>query len=205
MKKLILSLFVCVLSVFCSLDAQIYQPSIYDRSERKTTIGYTTNYSNGKFTSSAYDNFNGGKPKPRKVSGYTADGDYFDDGKGYGDSDSSYFWSWATTGSYYYYNGNWYLYESGDWCIWQRGGSGWAWYYRTNNPNYYNPFRPWQDPSDYEMHTKLTPLHFSVYPFFVMVIIYIIVKRLKLRRCQNEKLDLERMDCSRFSSSRNSC
>lgn len=159
--------------------------------EQTGRIGYTTNYSNGQFNSGVYksstvtlehqnraftstythaaSSSGGSRPRgPRRVAGYTRNGEYIDDGKGYGDSDSAYFWNWISSGTYYYYNGNWYLYDDGGWCIWKYGKSyrrwsrtyyeDWGWYYSTSNPDYYNPFSPSQDPSNYEMKPSLLPL-----------------------------------------------
>ena len=124
--------------------------------------------------------------RPRRVAGYTGNGEYVDDGKGYGDSDSTYFWNWLSSGTYYYYNGNWYLYDDGDWCIWKYGNSykyhgkiyyeDWGWYYSTSNPDYYNPFSPSQDPSIYEMKPNPTPIG-PPGILFLLVLVYTIYKK----------------------------
>lgn len=199
MKKLILSLFVCVLSVFCSLDAQIYQPSIYDRSERKTTIGYTTNYSNGKFNSSVYDGFNSGlnsdnhKPNIRRSIGYDDNGNQINTDN-LPNGNPNPMWE---DGYEYYWDGSvwwrhaefWFIVDLG-WQWWD--GSRWRTSIRINPP------------SDIIQYYKENPLPLKdIYPLFILVILYTTIKQLKLK--QNEKLDLERMGCFRFSSSCNNC
>lgn len=176
--------------------------------EQTRRVGYTTTYSNGQFNSEVYKSsmttleyqnraFTGtynpvGSSSgsrlggPRRVAGYTGDGEYVDDGKGYGDSDSTYFWNWLSSGAYYYYNGNWYLYDDGEWCIWKYGSSykwhgrtyyeDWGWYYSTTNPDYYNPFSPSQDPSDYEMKPNPLPLG-PPGILFLLILIYAIYKK----------------------------
>lgn len=164
MKKLILSLFVCVLSVFCSLDAQIYQPSIYDRSERKTTIGYTTNYSNGKFNSSVYDGFNPGNNRSshiRRIKGYTADGDSIDTGHNRrGNPDDM----WNNNYNYYWDGSNWWRKDkNGNYYLWTNL-FGWRWYdpwgilYDTEPPE--------GTPQYYQNPMPIS----SIYPFLLYVL-----------------------------------
>lgn len=187
----------------------------YEDYSKVSKIGYSTNYSNGKFNSGVYkssmttleyqnraftgtynpsSSSSGGSRQsgPRKVAGYTGSGEYVDDGKGYGDSDSTYFWGWTSSGTYYYYDGNWYLYEDGEWCIWKYGNSyrrwgrtyyeNWGWYYSTTNPDYYNPFSPSQDPGDYEMKPNLTPIGDAIVPLFLLLILYLAIKKKNLSR-----------------------
>lgn len=47
MKKLILSLFICVLSTFCYGNEQMYYHKDNEGLEQTKRIGYTTNYGNG--------------------------------------------------------------------------------------------------------------------------------------------------------------
>ena len=70
MKKLILTAFICVLSVLCYGDIQVNYPSNFDRLERKNTIGYTTKYGTGfpeyQPTTSPVSHYPGQRKSPQR-------------------------------------------------------------------------------------------------------------------------------------------
>lgn len=174
MKKFILTIFICILTSLNYCYGQNTYNNYTIRQNQNNKVGYTTRYGYGFNTQSNKSN------SPRRVSGYNKDGDYIDDGNGYGDNDSTYFWNWVNNGGQiYYYNGNWYLYDpkADDWSIWKSKEDHWAWYYSTSNPHYYNPFTHGQNPSDYGMTSnQVTPIGEAPILLFILCIIYISIK-----------------------------
>lgn len=174
-NKLLLIITVLVLNITSCFGNDVYNFS------NNSQIGYTTKYGN-----SIYNNVNpytNPSNKPRRVSGYDADGNYIDDGQGYADQDSVHFWYGVSNGTIYYYNGHWYRYNqnNGLWTIWsentKRPGH-WNWHYRTSDPNYYNPFTNGQNPDDYvtKPYQWATPLNDELFVLLLFAIAFLIIK-----------------------------
>ena len=175
-----------------------YIPYNNSQSIEYRGIGYTTNYSNGQFNSTQYyqgtytpslSGFNGRPGQPRRVKGYTADGDSINtdnDGAKGNPSDM-----WKNGYDYYYdkeaktwYRGHWttdwrgrkiYSYETwlDDWSI----IFGWHWsildYGKSDNAVQYYEQNP-------------VPIGDNYIWFMVCIVsIYSLIKWIKLKRLTN--------------------
>lgn len=113
MKKLILSLFICLLSVFCSTYGQVYQSTYSNDPRTNSRIGYTTQYGYGFRQNSTPVTYNPiGATQPKRITVYNGSGGTANTPGGNNDSSD---WLYMQDSE-----GNWYCSKDGGntWYLW---------------------------------------------------------------------------------------
>ena len=196
------AIYIILLLLYTTLvHAYMYQSNM-PTYQPQTKIGYTTNYSNGQFTPSAYQNFNtstysgtynpysngnannGGSGRPgqaRRVKGYTDDGEEHDDGN----SDTYNPWIGRTEHfldneseyTYYWYGDHWWRKNSsGSWQIW----TSWAGWHSSWGVLY--PSHPDDTAQKGYNKDKPTPIGDATTPFLLLMFAYLSCQEIKKRR-----------------------
>lgn len=194
------AIYIILLLLYTTLvHAYMYQSNM-PTYQPQTKIGYTTNYSNGQFTPSAYQNLNtstysgtynpysnwdannegSGRPgQPRRVKGYTDDGEEHDDG-------GSPYSDWAPlfgtshfegqSGVYYWDDetNSWWRYDGSKWHKWMSTLD----YYHWSIFEYGGPSNPEQGYNK----DKPTPIGDTTTPLLILMFAYLSCQQIKKRR-----------------------
>jgi len=191
------AIYIILLLLYTTLvHAYMYQSNM-PTYQPQTRIGYTTNYSNGQFTPSAYQNFNtstysgtynpysngntnnggSGRPgQPRKAPAYDPNGGYL------GDTPFDFESGWE----YYNYNGEWYRYGDRGWDLfwhWGMGYQKWNGHYWSNISGSLENF--WNDVGSNGTHAydyNPVPIGEPTTPLLLLMFAYLSYHEIKKRR-----------------------